>query len=117
MLDVEDMYSHFDDLKFNSRDTIYTTICGLTENELQSLVSFLYECIPNSYVSGDPLFNFSTNTSMSGNKSLCSCIDCKLKNLSELSFLAILYAEKVIISSPVDINKFDKEEQVEELEY
>ena len=44
-------------------------------------------------------------------------LTANLKNLSELSFLATLYAEKVIISSPIDINKFDKEEQVEELEY
>lgn len=102
MLDVEDMYNHFDDLKFNNIDNIRDTIYNLPEKELQGFVEFIFECIPNSHVSGDSLFNFSTNASLSGSAFPCSCIDCKLENLSELSFFATLYAEKVIIPSPID---------------
>jgi hypothetical protein len=102
MLDVEDMYNHFDDLKFNNIDNIFDTIYNLPEEDLQGLVEFIFKCIHNSHVSGDSLFNFSTNASLSGSAYPCSCIDCKLKNLSELSFFATLYAEKVIIPSPID---------------
>ena len=38
MLDVEDMYNHFDDLKFNNIDNIFDTIYNLPEEDLQGLV-------------------------------------------------------------------------------
>lgn len=102
MLDVEDMYNHFEELKFNNTDTIIDTITKLPEKDLQIFVQFLYECIPNSYITGDPLFNFSTNASISGNVYPCACMECKISNLSNLAFFATLYAEKVIIPSPID---------------
>lgn len=102
MLDVEDMYNHFDALKFSNIDNIFDTINKLPEKELQSFVEFIYECIPNAYVKGDPLFNFSTNASISGSVYPCACFECKMKNLSNLAFFATLYAERVIIPSPID---------------
>ena len=41
MLDVEDMYNHFDDLKFNNIDNIRDTIYNLSEKELQGFVLYL----------------------------------------------------------------------------
>ena len=48
MLDVEDMYNHFDDLKFNNIDNIFDTIYNLPEEDLQGLVEFIFKCIHNS---------------------------------------------------------------------
>lgn len=42
MLDVEDMYNHFDDLKFNNIDNIWDTIYNLKEKELQGFVEFIF---------------------------------------------------------------------------
>ena len=86
MLDVEDMYNHFDNLKFSNIDNIFDTINKLPEKELQNFVEFIYECIPNAYVKGDSLFNFSTNASISGSVYPCACFECKMKNLSKFHY-------------------------------
>ena len=97
MLDVEDLYNHFSELKFDDIDNVFNTINKMPEKDLQIFVSFLYDCIPNSYVEGDKLFNFSTNASISGSSYPCSCFECKIKNLSNLAFFATMYADRVII--------------------
>lgn len=102
MLDVEDMYNHFDELKFDNIDNIFNTIKKMSEKDLKIFISFLYDCIPNSYVEGDKLFNFSTNASISGSSYPCSCFECKIKNLSDLAFFATMYADRVIVPSPID---------------
>lgn len=102
MLDVEDMYNHFSELNFDNIDNIFNTIKKMREKDLQRFVSFLYECIPNSYVEGDRLFDFSTNASISGSSYPCACFECKIKNLSNLAFFATMYADKVIVPSPID---------------
>ncbi len=102
MLDVEDMYNHFSELKFDDIDNVFNTINKMPEKDLQIFVSFLYDCIPNSYVEGDKLFNFSTNASISGSSYPCSCFECKIKNLSNLAFFATMYADRVIVPSPID---------------
>jgi len=73
-----------------------------TQQKKETLIIRLFELLDNDFYRKQSYFNFFADSTFSGAPFPCSDSRCRLKNIDNLVRFAALYADKVLVYSPVE---------------
>lgn len=101
---MKEFFEYLNKIGIKDSSRAKEVIYKLSPNKLIGLGETCCELINSSRPASNPgsLFNFSANTSLSGGTRPCSCIECRLKNVYNLSVFAVLYSDTVLIPNFFD---------------
>lgn len=114
-----ELYSYLEGFEKIGEDDIYSQIVNEWTNEqVETFVVNVFKNIPNDVYHKTSYYNFYANSTLAGAPYPCSALECRMKNLNDLLRFTALYADKVLIQSPIDkyienleagkmINRFD----------
>ena len=95
---MDSFYEYLKSIGIKSESDIFNVFKKLKDTEIIDIALNCYkltETRPN--LNNGSFFNFTASTSISGGVFPCSAIDCRLRNVYELSVFAALYADKILI--------------------
>ena len=101
-------------------DEIASYLGSLDDGELESLCDSLIGVIPYDRFTTHSAFNFIADSGLEGGPFPCACFECREKKVDQLVRFSSLYADKVLIRSPIDqaLNiAYDNDELIFELAF
>lgn len=113
------LYEYLDSFQINSIDEFINNLFSeLNEAQVEALVETLFQLIKTDYYAKPSFFNFYPNSSLSGKPYPCSHFACRLNNIDALARFSALYADKVLISSPIDkqFERLTKNEKIDRID-
>lgn len=97
------LYEYLDGFTALDIDDIFNQIIKEWTNEqVEAFVGKLFLEIKMDYFENPSYFNFYANSTLGGAAYPCSALECRLNNLDNLLRFSALYADKVLIQSPID---------------
>lgn len=97
------LYEYLDGFTALDIDDIFNQIIyEWTNEQVEAFVGKLFLEIKMDYFENPSYFNFYANSTLGGAAYPCSALECRLNNLDNLLRFSALYADKVLIQSPID---------------
>lgn len=101
---MEELYDYLEfELQMTSPKTVIDTISGFDYQKIEYLIEQLFQKIPvKSSKDNISIFEFRPNSTLTGGAYPCNDLYCRMKKLEELMRFSSLYADNVLIVSPID---------------
>lgn len=98
-----ELYSYLEGFEHIEQDEIYMQLINeWSEEQVEDFVINVFKLIPNDWFEQQSYFNFYANSTLAGAPYPCSGLECRIKNVNDLLRFAALYADKILIPSPID---------------
>ena len=75
-----------------------------SEKQVEEFTVNVFQRIPNDFFERQSYFNFYANSTLAGAPYPCSALECRMKNVIDLLRFAALYADKILLPSPIDLS-------------
>jgi len=96
------LYHYLHRFMGKSYEEIGMQLLKLKSSKIEAIISDLFRLLKFDYYASPSFFNFYAGSTFSGGDYPCSSIACRLKNVENLARFSALYADKVLIPSPID---------------
>ena len=73
-----------------------------SEEQVEEFTVNVFQRIPNDSFERQSYYNFYANSTLAGAPYPCSALECRMKNVIDLLRFAALYADKILLPSPID---------------
>ena len=97
-----DLYDFLYPYKKLSLAEIQEKLVHFEASKLEKLIQDLFKYVKHDYFQSHSYFNFYASAPFAGGDFPCSGADCRLQNLDDLARFSSLYADKVLVPSPID---------------
>lgn len=98
-----ELYNFLDGFEQIEKNDIYVQLVNeWSEEQVEDFVVNVFKLIPNDSFEQQSYYNFYANSTLAGAPYPCSVLECRMKNISDLLRFAALYADKMLLPSPID---------------
>lgn len=98
-----ELYDYLDVLSEITDENIMRLVLNdWNNNQAESVVVTLFKLVKMDFYEKPSFFNLYANSTLAGGSYPCVAAECRLRNLDGLARYASLYADKVLIPSPID---------------
>ncbi len=114
-----ELYEYLDAFSESTDENIVKSIMNdWNNNQIESFVGTLFQLVKMDFFEKPSFFNFYSNSTLAGGSYPCAAAECRLRNLDSFTRYASLYADKVLIPSPIDtfIEDVERGNQINKME-
>lgn len=98
-----ELYNYLDGFEQIEKNDIYVQLINeWSEKQVEDFVVNVFKLIPNDSFEQQSYYNFYANSTLAGAPYPCSALECRIKNITDLLRFAALYADKMLLPSPID---------------
>lgn len=102
---AEELYNYLEGFDNSTNEDIFKQIVGSwTQKQMEATVDTLFSLIQPEYFTKPSFFNFYSNSTLGGGPRPCAAPWCRMANVDALARFSALYADKVLIPSPMDVH-------------
>ena len=88
--------------QIEEKDIFKQIVQEWSEEQVEDFVVNIFKLIPNDSFEKHSYYNFYANSTLAGAPYPCSALECRVKNVYDLLRFAALYADKMLLPSPID---------------
>lgn len=97
------LYDYLEGFEKCDQNEILEQICNeWTSEQIENFVIEISKMFVNDFYETHSYYNFLSNSSLAGGDFPCAALACRMRNVGELARFAALYADKVLLPSPID---------------
>ena len=103
MSSFDSLFEYLDQFRGKNLDEISEYLDSLENSQIESLI---FELDKRSYENdsqADSVFNFTVDSTLSGEPFPCTGYDCRLRNLDQLVSFSALYADRLFLPTPFEL--------------
>lgn len=97
-----ELYDYLEGFSNKTEQEVVEYVFSLDNNEIEVFVERLFYLLKQDGYDRTSYFNMYSNSTLAGAPYPCANISCRIRNLDSLARYAALYADKVLLPSPID---------------